>query len=319
MKLQEVFAKNKNIIINTDIDGILSGIILCNYCGCKVAGFSNSKETVWLCDNITSVYEPVYIDMFVPRNNVYCVDQHIVSVNDVHHDIFVALGTKMNPQFDRHRIFKKWDYTYKYPFGAVHYIIAMLEKEGVKIDFPDLTMIVDNELGIRLGDLLLRADDAMKTTLDSNYMSNAQDWWNWLLKESDNAESVKRMCDFLYKETIDTKVTTIKTNTKSYLNAHFLSRTSDGGFNQITDNSNNLLPNIQKYINEMGKLMGMPIKYPIHYTPHKGVYKLSYWSPQWEDEFVNGGTINGEEVFSYAFIYSPGGRYPNFSFTVNMK
>jgi hypothetical protein len=319
MKLQELFAKNKNIIINTDIDGILSGVILCNYCGCKVAGFSNSKETVWLSDDIPSVYEPVYIDMFVPRCNVYCVDQHIVSVNDTHHDMFVKWGTKLNPQFDRHRIFKKWDYTYKYPFGAVHYIIAMLEKEGIKINLPDLRKIVDDALRIRLGDLLLRADDAMKTTLDSNYMTNARDWWGWLLVQSDNAKSVKNMFDFLYRDTNPSEVVSIKTNTKKYLNTHFLSRTSDGGFSQITDSQNNLLPNIQNYIDEIGKQMGMPIQYPLHYTPHKGIYKLLYWSSQWEDEFVNHGTIDGEEVFSYAFIYSPGGRYQNFSFTVNMK
>ena len=152
--LREVFENNPNIVINTDIDGILCGIILCNFCDCKVAGFSNSKDTVWLRSDVKSVYEPVYIDMFVPRNDVYCVDQHIVSVNDRHHEMFVASGTKINPQLDRHRIFQKWDYTYKYPFGAVHYIIAMLEQEGVNIDYPLLKNIVDTKFNIRLGDIL---------------------------------------------------------------------------------------------------------------------------------------------------------------------
>lgn len=114
--LKDLFRENKNIVINTDIDGILSGIILCKYCGCKVAGFSNSKETVWLRDDVKSVYDPVYIDIFVPNKDVWCVDQHIVSVNDKHHDMFVSAGTKINPQLDRHRIFQKRDYTYKYPF-----------------------------------------------------------------------------------------------------------------------------------------------------------------------------------------------------------
>lgn len=319
MKLTTLFSKNPNIIINTDIDGILSGAILCKYCGCKIAGFSNSKETVWLRDDIKSVYEPVYIDMFVPRNDVWCIDQHIVSVNDEQHDLFVASGTKINPQLDRHRIFQKWDYTYKYPFGAVHYIIAMLEKEGVKVDFPELTKVVDATYDIRLGDLLLRADDAMKTTLNSNYMKNAKDWWNWLDTESNNAKSVKRMSDFLYDYTPSDEVESIKANTKLYLNQSFNSRTSDGGFNQIVDSQNNLLPNIKRYIDEIGRLMGMPMRYQTHYTPHKGDYRLLYWSAQWEDEFVHHGTINGETVFSYAFIYSPGGRYQNFSFTVNMK
>ena len=319
MKLTELFARNPNIIINTDIDGIHSGVVLSKYCGCRVAGFSNSSQTVWLRDDIPSVYEPVYIDMFVPREDVWCVDQHIVSVNNAHHDKFVAAGTKFNPQFDRHRIFEKNDYKYKYPFGAVHYIIARLESEGIAIDYPDLQVIVDRRLGIRIGDLLLRADDAMKTTLNSNYMPNARDWWNWLLDLSQNAPSVKRMEEFLYKGTDSRLVEQIKANTKLYLNSHFLSRTSDGGFNQITDDAGNLLPNIVNYINEISRIMAMPIAFDMHYTLHKGDYRKLYWSPQWEQELVEKGTINGEEVFSYAFIYSPGGMYQNFSFTVNMK
>lgn len=319
MLLTSLFKENPNIIINTDIDGILSGVILCHYCGCKVAGFSNSKETVWLRDGMASVYEPVYIDMFVPRSDVWCIDQHIIAVNDKHHDSYVAVGTKINPQLDRHRIFQKWDYTYKYPFGAVHYIITMLEKEGITVEYPNLLTVVDEALGIRLGDLLLRADDALKTTLNSNYINNAKDWWTWLYEQSNKAASVKQMIDFLYNNTDPSKADIIKANTKKYLNNNFQSRTSDGGFNNITDGSGNLLPNIRTYIDVISSLMGMPIAYPTHYISHRGTYCLRYWSNQWEEEFVNKGTIDGEEVFSYAFIYSPNGRYQNFSFTTNMK
>ncbi len=42
--LKELFAKNKNIIINTDIDGILSGALLVKYLGCQIVGFTNSKD-----------------------------------------------------------------------------------------------------------------------------------------------------------------------------------------------------------------------------------------------------------------------------------
>lgn len=319
MTLTELFRINPNIIINTDIDGILCGVILSRYCGCRVAGFSNSDNRVWLRDGIDSVYEPVYIDMFVPRADVWCIDQHIVSLNDHHHDLFVAAGTKFNPQLDRHRIFIPHDYTYKYPFGCVHYIIAMLEHEGIRIDYPDLQTVVDQEFGIRLGDLLLRADDALKTTLNSNYMPNARDWWGWLMDLSGNAASVQRMRDFLYRDTPANRADDIKLNTKRYLNTHFQSRTSDGGFSNIIDENGIILPNISLYINEIARLMGMPIEFEQHYTPHYGTATQRYWNQQWDDEFVNHGTINGEPVFSYAFIYSPNGRRPNFSYTVNME
>ena len=44
--LSELFAKNNNIIINTDIDGFLCGAILQKYFIGKIVGFSNSRETI---------------------------------------------------------------------------------------------------------------------------------------------------------------------------------------------------------------------------------------------------------------------------------
>ena len=44
--LKEIFNRNPNIIINTDIDGILSGVILVKYCNCRIVGFTNSKDCV---------------------------------------------------------------------------------------------------------------------------------------------------------------------------------------------------------------------------------------------------------------------------------
>ena len=43
--------QNQNVIINTDIDGILSGLILHNFLNCEIVGFSNSWDTVWYNKN----------------------------------------------------------------------------------------------------------------------------------------------------------------------------------------------------------------------------------------------------------------------------
>ena len=71
MKLSEFFekAQTKDIVINTDIDGFLSGMILQKYYGCRVVGFSNSSESIWLCPEIKSIYEPIYIDIFVKEQS----------------------------------------------------------------------------------------------------------------------------------------------------------------------------------------------------------------------------------------------------------
>ena len=76
MSIKNLIAENNRIIINTDIDGVLSGILLTNYFGCKVVGFSNSDNTIWLDKKqASSIYDALYVDMFVPRQDVGCIDQ----------------------------------------------------------------------------------------------------------------------------------------------------------------------------------------------------------------------------------------------------
>lgn len=319
MKLTELFKLNPNIIINTDIDGILSGIVLQQYYGFNIVGFSNSDDVVWLSPNIKSVYTPVYVDMFVPQDDVICIEQHIISVNNDHHNHWVQCGTKINPNLTlQKRIFNPNDYKYKYPFGTIHYLIALIESEGTQVVLPDLNTIVDASLNIRIGDLLLRADDAMKTTRNSNYIVNAKQWWDKLLNFSNNADSIRTMCDFL--EAIPTtSVEQIKGNTREYFKQHFQCKTSDGGFNHILDNDNIMCQNIETYIDTIAQIMGFSLSYPTRLVPHSGKSQQVYWNSQWENEFVNHQTINGEKVFSYSFIFSPSGRKPNFSYTTQME
>ena len=63
--LRELFEQNPNIVINTDIDGILSSLLLVKYCNCNIVGFTNSKETVGLADAHNDLYANIYVDMFV--------------------------------------------------------------------------------------------------------------------------------------------------------------------------------------------------------------------------------------------------------------
>ncbi len=60
--------ETKKIIINSDIDGVLSGLILTNFLNCEIVGFSNSDDTVWIDESkVNSIYDAVYIDMFVQK------------------------------------------------------------------------------------------------------------------------------------------------------------------------------------------------------------------------------------------------------------
>ncbi len=339
--LRELFADNKNIIINTDIDGILSGALLVKYCGCQVVGFTNSKDRVWLADDYNDLYAHIYVDMFVTDNRAICLDQHIVAISNEHQESIKASGNKYSPQIEGNRIFTDLGFKYKYPFGTTQYIIALLESEGYMIDLPDLNTAIENS-SITLGDLIHRADDAMKSTLCS-YITNATNWWEWLKNKSNNGPITCALIDYLdnlkniaeskvnadnlphtasqYAKQIENDVDEIKKNTKTYFNQNFSCRTGDGGYKEIVDTNGNLLENIRLYINTIFNLMkceGAII--PEHYIIHKGEYCRTRWLPIFEKDFLEDYTICGHKIFSYAFIYGPGNdSTTNFSFTIDME
>lgn len=336
--LVELFKKNPNIVINTDIDGILSGIVLCNYCNCRVVGFTNSKDTVWLADGYDDLYSNVYVDMFVTDNRVICVDQHIVAVNQLHQNKIISTGKKYSPQIDGNRDLTMYDA--KYPFGTFQYIIAQLESEGISIKLPNLYSIVPNST-ITIGDLLHRADDAMKTTMHA-YVKNALYWWNWMLQLSNNSNSISELINYLtvakshidqqvhnskvrpkkadyinaYKEFVEDK----KKNTKLFFKSNYNCSGSDGGFNRLVDTNGNMLPDIQNYIKAVSSLFNVSMNIPIHYNEHVGRYCRTRYLDIFDNDFINKYEIAGHKVFSYAFIYSPGADgNTNFSFTIDMK
>ena len=146
MTLRELFAKNKNIVINSDIDGMLSGMILQKYYGCKVVGFSNSWDCVWIDpqyenSTVDAINKPVYIDLYVTNPDVVCIEQHIIGYDDAHNKRIAALQTKINPNIMREGRTFSGDYFHKYPFGTVHFLIALMEKEGVHVQLPLLYSI----------------------------------------------------------------------------------------------------------------------------------------------------------------------------------
>ena len=334
--LKELFEQNRNIIINTDIDGILCGAILVKHLNCNIVGFTNSKDRVWLADDYDDLYSHVYVDMFVTDDRAICVDQHVVAVNASHQKKIVDSQTKYSPQIDGNRIFTDSDFVNKYPFGTVQYLIAQLESEGVPVSLPSMTSIVPDS-SIRFGDLVQRADDAMKTTLCA-YQRNAANWWRWLLEKSGNAPVTTELYTYLesikqsvaqegeqngngsFADRLKGRVEAIKSDTKKYFAENFSCRTGDGGFKDIVDENDNILDCFAHYVRTIGSLVGCNISLPSHYRVHRGVYCRTRWIDIFEDDFLKDYTICGHKVFSYAFIYGRSNdSTTNFSFTVDME
>ena len=312
--LKEIFEKNKDIVINSDIDGFLCGMILQKYYGCKVVGFSNSHETVWLAPEVADIDAPVYIDLYVARPQVVCIEQHIIAYDKNHHDEIMLFGTKLNPNLERKRTFKGdmgSTYFYKYPFGTVHYLMTLMAREGITVELPDLAAIHkfgdSPTLQTCAGQVILRADDALNSTLGP-YSANALDWWSWL-DPNHEYPTIEQLRSY-----IDSCNTGLAKSYKDKIGAFFKALGCDGidgAFQNVTDDKGVILNKVLNYRNIIGKIVGMDLDIPKQYQIHKGIYGCQMG--------CDTNMLHAKNLYSYAFIFGPNSTRDNFSFTLNMK
>lgn len=318
--LKELFEHNKDIVINSDIDGFLCGMILQKYYECRVVGFSDSHDTVWLTPDITDMDSPVYIDLFVSRRNTICIDQHIIAYDQQSHDQIVGYRTKMNPNLDRNRTFignKGMDYKFKYPFGTVHYLIYLMALEGITVTLPTLHQVfvlTNPRNGQKLPDVtpglvITRADDALHTTLYA-YVQNANDWWKWLNPGNKNVaittitnyiNGLVPANSFLYKRTIGDFFLQLGCDQQ------------DGAFLNIADGNGHILDKVLIYRDVISQIMGYGLDIPAEYITHKGQYGC-----QPANQNYCHRALNGARVYSYAYIWGPWSKKANFSYTYDM-
>ena len=310
----DLLRTSNKIIINSDIDGVLSGLILHNFLACEVVGFSNSDNTVWIDESkVNSIYDAVYVDMFVANPAVKCIDQHIISINSTHHNSISKNPNKFNPNFDNPRFhFPNDSYYLKYPFGTVHYIIAYLEKQGIRVDL-DFFHQLD---GLNFIDILLRADDAMKTTVDSNYKVNAREWWLWLHTFSNKSNSISSLGKYLYSLNSN-QVTSIKsTTTKILMSSNFGCTSPDGGYHSIINPNGLLKEQVITYFQWLAKASKLNcFNTQLNLTPFIGTVNRTNLSETQKSELINQNKINGKDIFSYACVRSSN-RSENFSYTL---
>ena len=319
MKISEFFdnAGTRQIVINSDIDGFLSGMLLCKYYNCKVVGFTNSKESIWISPEVKSIKDPVYIDIFINSPEVFSIDQHIVAYNDDHIDRLLRYGTKMNPNLDiSRRTFCGGkgnfnDYYHKYPFGTVHYLMAKMKDDGVDVEINDLETeykvkgINGKEYIVTPGEIVLRADDALYSSL-GKYEDNTKKWWEYLCQY--NSSAIERLVQYLskcdkkknteYKEKIDCFF-------KNGLNCD----SKDGGFDVITDESSKRLQDrVSEYNKVINKIIGIDMELPGEYEKHTGIRNVGEYN---ED--------SRRRAFTYAFVYGPTNANKCFSYTIDIE
>lgn len=186
-KGETIFVPNRKCVINTDLDGLLSGMLLQEFLNWEVVGFSSccGKETddLWLKEGCSALSDYVFVDLPVATPNIAIIDQHFVAFDDESVARFNNCDNKINPNIMRGRVFTHNDYVRKYPFGAVHFILASLER----LNLLPQTFVMDfnKRLGnYDLADLFLRADRVIGNTC--SYTPNCLDWCNWIMEYGGN-------------------------------------------------------------------------------------------------------------------------------------
>lgn len=186
INVKNIFKPNRKCIINTDLDGLLSGMILQHFLNWEIVGFSccNGKTTddLWLKDPKIDLKDCVFVDLPVCMKEYTVIDQHFVAFEEDCVKEYIENNNKINPNIIRKKVFKdkagKNHYTEKYPFGTVHFVIAVLENIGIINDnFSfNFTKKIDN---FELADLILRADRVIGNT--NSYRLNCFKWANWII------------------------------------------------------------------------------------------------------------------------------------------
>ena len=298
-----LFKENQKCIINTDLDGVLTGLILQNYLNWEIVGYCDSKDTVWLVPGeIENISELIFLDIFVANPNLKCIDQHIIAKDADHAYKLARNPNKQNPNLQRIRYASsngkdRSAYAWKYPFGTVHYIIACLEALGHKISIDKDNSIIN---GVNTLDLILRADDAARSTA-RNYRENALDWWKWL-KElgGSQTEEIADYCseiNFPYAQQCYDVFTRV-------FRREYGCHTNDGNFSKRLKHNNCIIDeNINRYIKDIAESLNIPpLNLNDQYFAYTGKFLLE---ATYNTEAVN-NILRRDDLFSYAYTYCMG-------------
>ena len=298
--LSALVGQPKPLVVNTDLDGLLSALILTNYWGASVGGFCNSKNKIWIRKGLR-MRDCIFVDMFVNMPTVACIDQHIIATDEEHAEKLGRSGRIANPNLDRKRTFKD-NYALKFPFSASMYLLAMTNTPEKWFD-PERTMG-----GNPSSDMLFRCDDILWIARTSPYVKNAEDWWEWLHSKTFNQKSIawtKSLIDAVPKNNVDT----IRARASNLLQSEYGCSRPDGGMDNVIGQNGMVTPEWSRLADELAIGMGMGIMLM------EGEYGL--WSGRaarytaTDDDLSslkNEGTVRGKKVISYAFVknvYSP--------------
>lgn len=271
----------KDIVINNDIDGLLSGAFLKSVYGCNTVGMTNSKDKVLWKKGYEQKGHEVFIDF--TAYGQCCIDQHI-------HPIKMA--NVLNPNFDR-EVYAFKDYKSKFPFSTYIYILYLAALDG-----KDVKGFIPINWGL-MQDLVYRADGVLKNA--ALYGWNVKSWSEWMLNNLEGNPNKERFEEFFYNIlNYDSVVDDKYKNIERYLGNTF-------GFKKEE------LPFNTKDGDIFFQLLKLDFKWD-DFVLDERAFRHTRTTIRTMDEFKE--LVQNTNLFSYAFIYGPFKKdVKNFSYT----
>lgn len=307
-------------IINTDLDGFLSGLLLHNFLGTEIVGFCDSGEYVWKKEGV-DWKDCTFIDMFVVPKDIPTLCNHMIAVDTEHAEDLFRNGSKMNPNVDvATRSFKE-SYTTKFSLATVHYIIAKLEQ----FDHPLIEKINlrNTAQGYRCIDVLLRADDVLNNTVHT-YRENSLFWWGKMQDIAsirDRGLFTKSLINYsnaIHRGDIRKDVERFNRLFGNFVKNRFNCDTPDGGYRGLNFGGTHLKGHTKSFVLFLSELLGlMPFPMTDELVVYKGeAHRTNLTTDDLED--IRYGEFRDQKLFSYAFVCRPSSEN-HFSYTVNLE
>lgn len=274
----------RRIVVNNDFDGCLCARVLIDLYNCKVVGFSNSKDTLWFIDGEQFIGDEMFVDMFTPLYD--SIDQHIHPIR---------FERSLSPNQERN-VFTFNNYTSKYPFSTFIWILSIAARDGKDIERYVPSMSIGPPY--LMSDIVLRADDSFLNYV--KYNRNASDWEKYICEFSHDNNHIKRLFDFIKQ--------------KASIGVEEWKRSIDAFFCGTYGFKKEEIPDISS---EMSRVFMK--RFHIEFSKVTSVIDMKHVRTTIKtlNEFNQFYNDNKNEIFSFAFVYSPQNiMKPNFSYTL---
>ena len=311
----------KKAIINTDTDGLLSGLLLHHFCGTEIVGFCDSGEYVWKREGV-DWGDCTFIDMYVVPEKIQTFCNHMIAVDEPHATSLFWNKNKMNPNVDESARFFLGSYARKFSLATVHYLLAWLENYGYDV-CASLNLRNTHE-GFRCIDVLLRADDVANNTLHS-YRENSLFWWGKMKEIASNRNGESRCISSLinyleaiHNEEIRMDTLRFKKIFGNWVKNRFGCDSPDGGFKGLNFANCELGEQAKNYISFLSDITTLS-SFPLEgeFVCYRGTANRVELSME-DLEDIKKGVYRNTPLFSYAFVSMPSSPR-HFSYTVNLE